>query len=1240
MALSIGLLCGVAAAQPCVSPPAGLAAWWPAEGGAGDAIGTNAGIALGGVSYASGKIGQAFSFSGASGNCVRIPYAALLGSSTYTLEAWINPMVQIIDPIGQKVLIGQNVGRAQLVAKPGTTGAKIVFQFNASGSWQSVQSLNEIPLNQFTHVVATWDGATQRLYINGVLSAHGAAAAPTDSGCDFFIGGIQSTAGGAACQYSGQFFQGLIDEASYYQRALSDSEIQGLYNAGAGGKCLGPPIIVAQPANQTVTLGGNAAFSVGATGFAPLSYQWSFNGTNVEGASSTSLTLTNVQTGQGGVYVVVVTNAYGSLRSSNALLTVNPPATNASPSGLISLWSGDGSAEDSPGGNNGTALGGAAYLAGQHEQAFLFNGAVGNCIRIPYAANLSTPNYTVSAWVKPLAQISGGINQVALFAQNSGRVQLVAQSGTTGVRVTFQFNSPANWQILQSQGEIPIGQFSHVAATWDGTTERLYLNGVLSAQRVASAAPGDSGCDFFIGGINSTAGGAGCQYSGQFFQGLVDEVSYYGRALSAPEILGAFQGQLPPLNVSLTGTFGRVPLGQSKTNDIVFTNLGTNDLAVAPLQLSGGTSAFQILQPAGGFILHPGQANAVTARVRFAPDAPESFNAILTGVCAANSVQVPLTGLGLNTRTFALDLQKRTPGTGQINVTRQVFSGSQLAVIIMDVWNSHPDPEMAARGTALIPWMNQVLDAARSLGITIIFCPNEVALPAGANTQAFTGLPNQPGIDNGFNPPLPPYTAAGWGDMVPVAYDAAYGPRFRGWSSQHPDLVVKPGDLASTSGQQIHNYCAANGITHLIYMGAAGNMCVCYTRETSMIPMKRYHGLEPIMARDLTDSMTLNGRKQTGGNNSGNNVDLTMTPDRGHAQVVAHNETYVCSSIDARQLLQYWPAAAYASLVAGEPSLLCCWQMDAGVSYQEILDLKRTQSCWWNRDDNNQIAGLTFGVGGAITNDPGAAVQFSGSTLLASPIYRDDIPTNSPLASLSSTNFTLELWVQPALLGSNQWFFAHDNGSAVGIDVLLGLNSNNRFQFIVGSNPNHTDIGDLVQSQVIVMPGDLAARRWFHIVAVHDVGAGMVSLYIDGSLEAQTTHACAPVRLSVAPHLGSRGSCTLGGTRYLTNRGFEFLHGSLDEVALYSSALSGETISLHHQTAQPHSAGNFALTSVRQPGQIVLRWPAWPLGYLLQTSTDLSHWEDSTLPIQETNGWRQTFMPLTNGQQFFRPRSP
>ena len=83
------------------------------------------------------------------------------------------------------------------------------------------------------------------------------------------------------------------------------------------------PLIVAQPTNRTVLAGSAVTLAASATGTAPLVYLWSVNGTNLTGATNTTLVLTNVQPSQAGLYALSVTNAFGGIVSSNAILTVN-----------------------------------------------------------------------------------------------------------------------------------------------------------------------------------------------------------------------------------------------------------------------------------------------------------------------------------------------------------------------------------------------------------------------------------------------------------------------------------------------------------------------------------------------------------------------------------------------------------------------------------------------------------------------------------------------------------------------------------------------------------------------------------------------------------------------------------------------------------------------------------------------------------------------------------------------------
>lgn len=87
------------------------------------------------------------------------------------------------------------------------------------------------------------------------------------------------------------------------------------------------PSIVSQPVNVTVNAGNTATFAVGATGSAPLAYQWLRNGQPIAGATQAFYSLAAAQPGDAGSYAVQVSNGVGSgITSASATLTVNAQA--------------------------------------------------------------------------------------------------------------------------------------------------------------------------------------------------------------------------------------------------------------------------------------------------------------------------------------------------------------------------------------------------------------------------------------------------------------------------------------------------------------------------------------------------------------------------------------------------------------------------------------------------------------------------------------------------------------------------------------------------------------------------------------------------------------------------------------------------------------------------------------------------------------------------------------------------
>jgi uncharacterized delta-60 repeat protein len=84
------------------------------------------------------------------------------------------------------------------------------------------------------------------------------------------------------------------------------------------------PVILQQPVSKVVALGGSASFTVSAKGTEPMTYQWRLNGISLAGATSTALTVNNIQWTNTGTYDLVLSNAVGIVVSSGATLTFQP----------------------------------------------------------------------------------------------------------------------------------------------------------------------------------------------------------------------------------------------------------------------------------------------------------------------------------------------------------------------------------------------------------------------------------------------------------------------------------------------------------------------------------------------------------------------------------------------------------------------------------------------------------------------------------------------------------------------------------------------------------------------------------------------------------------------------------------------------------------------------------------------------------------------------------------------------
>ncbi|MFM2083178.1 MAG: hypothetical protein RL380_1869, partial [Verrucomicrobiota bacterium] len=308
----------------CATTPAGLVSWWRAEGDATDTTSTNHGTLGGGTTYASGQVGLAFNFNG-NDAFVNVPSSpALKPTGAFTVEAWVNH-ARTSGGNGEFIFNkGPDQDSVQDWGASISTSQKLRPHARVNGSWYYFDCATALTTNRWYHIAMVFNGSQLQGYVDGALDGYQNVSGTVSTSDNSLKIGAYAPINGVTDK---NLFGGKIDEVSFYNRALTAAEIQILAVAGSVGKCTAPtaPFIFTQPVSATVTAGGGATFSVVAGGTALLSYQWSVNATNLAGATNATLNLSNLQLGDAGNYSVLVSNYLGSITSSNAALTVNPP---------------------------------------------------------------------------------------------------------------------------------------------------------------------------------------------------------------------------------------------------------------------------------------------------------------------------------------------------------------------------------------------------------------------------------------------------------------------------------------------------------------------------------------------------------------------------------------------------------------------------------------------------------------------------------------------------------------------------------------------------------------------------------------------------------------------------------------------------------------------------------------------------------------------------------------------------
>jgi glucose/arabinose dehydrogenase len=604
-------------------PPGQIAAYNFDEGSgatATDVTGNNhTGTLTNGPVWTAGKFGSGLSFDGVN-DMVSVADSNMLDLSTgMTLSAWVFPTATsgVRDIIIKE---GSNVDIYNLYARNGQ-GNPESNVFVGGTNRTAVGPV--LTTNTWTHVAGTYDGATLKLFLNGVqaatLSVSGAMPASTGA---LRIGGNSLW---------GENFLGIIDDVRVYNRALTATEIQADMNAPVGGGSppppdTTPPVISAVGSSGITSSGANISWttneasdtqveygttlsygsssplntsmvtshSVSLSGLAPgTPYNYRVKSRDAAGnlATSGNFTFTTAAAGDttlpnvsitaptGGTVSGTVTvtatatdnvgvvgvqflldganlgtedttspysvswntttasqgshtlqararDAAGNQRTSTSVIVT---VANAIPN-LVAAYAfdeGTGStASDASGNLNTGTISNPVWVTGRYGNALQFNGFT-DWVTVADANTLDLTNaITIEAWVFPTSDPTGWRSIVAKEQTDGLAYYLYASSRGTNVPATGVFVSGAE-RTLTGGTRLAINTWAHIAATYNGTIQRLYVNGVQVSTRNQTGTAAVSTGVLRIGGNNPF---------GEFFKGLIDEVRIYNKVLTQAQI--------------------------------------------------------------------------------------------------------------------------------------------------------------------------------------------------------------------------------------------------------------------------------------------------------------------------------------------------------------------------------------------------------------------------------------------------------------------------------------------------------------------------------------------------------------------------------------------------------------------------------------------------------------------------------------------------------------------------------
>ena len=492
-----------------------------------DSFGNNDGTLEGDPQWVAGKIGDyALDFDG-NGDYVQIPADSSLELAyrPFTFSAWVHPQqkTQHIFTHYQSV-----VTRKAIHIKLYSNG-KLRFAFYGD---DLNTAAGVVPFDTWTHVACTYDYAsdTSSIYVNGVLQTTGNQGPYTGSTVVSWIGKSWTT---------DMDFDGKIDDVSLYDRALSDEEIRELYGQGADKKASSP-----NPVDGATGADPNGVLSW-VPGYQIVSHDVYF-GTDYNDVNDATPESNEYM----GNYDVSTWDPCGLEIDTLYYWRIDEPDGSDTYKGdvwsfttwlfndpnLVSRWAFDeGSGTDAydwAGSNHGTLYGDPIWTTGQINGALNFDGN-DDYVLIPSDPSMDfTGSFTISAWLKPVASPSDHMVWFVHHTANSTGKRLHLRTYYNTGMIRFGFYSD---DLDTAPGAMSFGSWNHVVVTYDynSDTSAIYVDGVLNVSGNNGPYTG-SVVDSYIGR----------DFDQHYFDGTIDDVRVYDRALTAPEILQLYQDGL------------------------------------------------------------------------------------------------------------------------------------------------------------------------------------------------------------------------------------------------------------------------------------------------------------------------------------------------------------------------------------------------------------------------------------------------------------------------------------------------------------------------------------------------------------------------------------------------------------------------------------------------------------------------------------------------------------------------